>query len=327
MRLLIANLVAYSHYVSREFAWIMRELIDHYEWRHLEPSVLVEGAGTLAEKIERHLGMMPSLILFWEGENLVSSLAREVERLSCRKWFFVDDLHHPDRREARRKASLLCDTVLATYADRFPEFFPDVERSRRIVWLPHSASPDFELTANDRPANRLLLSGAIGPAYPMRMHLCAFLADGFEGILRLGHPGYHCEYDYEIDPNVGPQFSKKIWECRAAFTDCLIHRYAVAKHFEIPATGALLVADASIEGPLEKLGFLPGVHYFPVTSENLKDRIRYLFCEEHHAELDRIRRNGQALVLERHRTSHRARLINDLALQAGQENLPSASFA
>ena len=63
MRLLIANLVAYSHYVSREFAWIMRELIDHYEWRHLEPTELVEGAGTVAEKIERHLGMMPSLIL------------------------------------------------------------------------------------------------------------------------------------------------------------------------------------------------------------------------------------------------------------------------
>lgn len=322
MRLLIANLVAYSHYVSREFAWIMRELIDHYQWRHLEPSVLVEGAGPLAEKIERHLGMMPSLILFWEDEDLVSSLAHEVERLPCRKWFFVDDLHHRDRWEARRKASLLCDTVFATYADRFPEFFPDVGQSRRVVWLPHSASPDFVLAANEHPANRLLLSGAIGPVYPMRMRLCALLADGVDGILRLPHPGYHCEYDYENDPSVGPHFSRKIWEYRAAFTDCLVHRYAVAKHFEIPATGALLVADASIEGSLEKLGFLPAVHYFPVTSENLEDRIRYLFREEHHAELDRIRRNGQALVLERHRTSHRARLINDLALQAGPENLP-----
>jgi Glycosyl transferases group 1 len=322
MHLLIANLVAYSHYVSREFAWIMRELIHRYEWRHLEPSALADGPGMLAEKIQRRLGMMPSLILFWEGESFVCSLAREIDRLPCRKWFFVDDLHHRDRWEARRKASLLCDTVLATYADRLPEFFPDLERSRRIVWLPHSASPDFQLKANVHPANRLLLSGAIGPAYPMRMRLRGLLADGFDGILRLQHPGYHCEYDYEIDPSVGPQFSRKIWECRAAFTDCLVHRYAIAKHFEIPATGALLVADAAIQESLEKLGFLPGVHYFPVSSEDLEHRLRYLFCEEHHAGLDRIRRNGQELVLERHRTSHRARLINDLAIQDGPRNVP-----
>jgi hypothetical protein len=251
MRLLIANLAAYSHYVSREFAWIIRELIDRYEWRHLDPSALAHGTGRLAEKIVRRLKAMPSLMLFWEHEDFVCSRAREIEHLPCRKWFFVDDLHHPDRREARRKASLLCDTILATYADRLPEFFPEVGRSCRVAWLPHSASPDFVLTANQHPGNLLLLSGAIASVYPMRMRLRALLAGGCDGILRLPHPGYHCECDYEIDPCVGPRFSKKIWECRAAFTDCLVHRYAVAKHFEIPATGALLVADTTIAGPLE----------------------------------------------------------------------------
>ena len=48
----------------------------------------------------------------------------------------------------------------------------------------------------------------------------------------------------------------------------------------------------------------------------------YVLCEEHHAELDRIRRNGQVLVLERHRTSHRAKLINDLPIQASPQALP-----
>ena len=105
-----------------------------------------------------------------------------------------------------------------------------------------------------------------------------------------------------------------MWEHRAAFTDCTRFQYTVAKHFEIPATGALLVADSAIEGPLEELGFVPGFHYLSVSDENLEDRVSYVLCEEHHAELDQIRRNGQALVLARHRTSHRARLINDLPI-------------
>jgi hypothetical protein len=47
----------------------------------------------------------------------------------------------------------------------------------------------------------------------------------------------------------------------------------------------------------------------------LEDRVRYLLREENHPELDRIRRNGQALVMERHRTSHRAKLIDDLSTE------------
>ena len=95
-----------------------------------------------------------------------------------------------------------------------------------------------------------------------------------DGVVRRPHPGYHCDYDYETDSRVGRGFSRKIWECRAAFSDCLIHRYAVAKHFEIPATGALLAADAAIEGPLRELGFVPEVHYFPMRDEDLEGRVR-----------------------------------------------------
>jgi hypothetical protein len=123
IRLLVASLAAYSRYVSREFVSIMRELIGRYGWRHLEPSALMEGPGPLAEGLKRRVGMIPSLILFWEGEDLVSALAPEIEPL-CAKWFFVEDLHHRGQREARTNAALLCDTVLASYAYRFLEFFP-----------------------------------------------------------------------------------------------------------------------------------------------------------------------------------------------------------
>jgi hypothetical protein len=312
MRLIVAELGAYSHFVSREFSYIIRELIEAYGWMHLEPSTLY-GRG-MREKIARYCGEFPEVILFWGGEGFLCEHDREVEKLPASKWFVSDDLHHHGARDMREKAFMLCDTLLATYAYRVAEYFPRVAEARRVVWLPHSASPDFALPLNAAARNELFLSGAMCNAYPLRQRVNALRESGGKEIVRHEHPGYHCHYDYGGDSRVGRAFARRMWEHRAAFTDCTVFQYAVAKHFEIPATGALLVADVFIEEPLGKLGFVPGVHYFPVSGGDLEDRVRYLFCEEHHAELDRMRRNGQALVLERHRTSHRAKLINDLPI-------------
>lgn len=312
MRLIVAELDAYSRYVSREFAYIMQELIAAYGWKHLELSAFSEGA--IREMIVRHCGELPEVILFWGGEKFLCEHEREVEKLNTAKWFVADDLHHHGARDMREKAFLLCDTLLATYAYRVAEYFPRVAEARRVVWLPHSASPDFALPFNLQARNELFLSGAICNAYPMRQRVNGLMESGFPGIVRRPHPGYHCGYKYGNDLRVGRAFARLMWEHRAAFTDCTRFQYAVAKHFEIPATGALLVADSSIEPPLEELGFVPGFHYLSVSDENLEDRVSYVLREEHHAELDQIRRNGQALVLERHRTSHRARLIDELPI-------------
>lgn len=312
MRLILGDLGAYSHYVSREFAYIIRELIAAHGWQHLEPSTLRGGA--IREEIVRHCGELPEVILFWCGQVFLCAHEREIEKLNTAKWFVADDLHHAPSMALRERAFLLCNTILSTYAYRFEDFFPEVAKRRRIVWLPHSASPDFALAANPAPRNELFLSGAITKDYPLRERLNALRLGGFKEIIRHEHPGYHCQYNYAGDSRVGRAFAREIWEHRAAFTDCSTYRYAVAKHFEIPATGALLVADVALAAPLKELGFLPAVHYFPVSDGDLEERVRYLFCEEHHSELDRIRHNGQVLVLERHRTSHRAGLINDLSI-------------
>ncbi|HMG05421.1 MAG TPA: glycosyltransferase [Chthoniobacterales bacterium] len=312
MRLIVADLGAYSHFVSREFAYIMRELIAAHGWQHLEPSALWGGA--MREEIVRHCGELPEVILFWCGHVFLCTHERELKKLNTAKWFVADDLHHLGTMALQEKAFRLCDTVLSTYAYRFEEFFPKVAKSRRIVWLPHSASPDFTLAANSAPRNKFFLSGAITEHYPLRERLNALKESGFKKIIRHEHPGYHCEYNYTDDGRVGRAFARRIWEHRAAFTDCSLYRYAVAKHFEIPATGALLVADIALEEPLKQLGFFPGVHYFPVSDRDLEERVRFLFREEHRAESDQIRQNGRALVLARHRTSHRARLINELPI-------------
>jgi hypothetical protein len=128
------------------------------------------------------------------------------------------------------------------------------------------------------------------------------------------HPGYHCSYDYKRNQNIGIGFARKINRHRAAFTDSLKFGYVVAKYFEIPATGALLLADARVAPQLRELGFEENVHYVPVASEDLEEQVRFVLDPKNHARIDEIRKNAQMIVWERHKTSDRAKQIDEACL-------------
>jgi hypothetical protein len=129
------------------------------------------------------------------------------------------------------------------------------------------------------------------------------------------HPGYYTGYNYEQNEAVGRGYALKINNYRAAFTDSSKFHYVLAKYFEIPATGALLVADDSVSGPLSQLGFIDNENYVAVSAENLEAQIRFVLDERNHEELDQIRRRGQELVWERHKSIDRAQQIDTACMQ------------
>ncbi len=91
----------------------------------------------------------------------------------------------------------------------------------------------------------------------------------------------------------------------------------MAKHFEIPAAGTLLVTDRSVAAQLAELGFMDRVHYLGVGMDDLEEQLRYIFDPSNRAEIDAIRRRGRELVIDRHTTSHRARAIDQVCGQVG----------
>lgn len=312
MKLVVSDLETSRTYVSREFYYIARDLISNYAWRHIEINQLFDGPGTISEKLVGEFGVLPESILFWEGYDQLHARAREIYRLDCRKSVFADDLHWWDERMRRTKlvSFALCDTILSTCGYVWNSFYPEFCGTKKVVWIPHSASPDFMLPYNCHPENAILLSGAISRYYPLRQQMKAMHAQGNYPIVYHHHPGYYTGYDYEDNQDIGSGYAKTINRYRAAFTDSLIFRYVVAKYFEIPATGALLFADDAICEPLRELGFIENRHYLPVSKENLEERIQYVLDERNHEELDEIRRSGQQLVWERHKTADRAWQIN-----------------
>jgi hypothetical protein len=312
MKLVLADLRDLRKFVSREFATTIGVLVSDFGWSHIEPFELFRDGGRLAPRLVEKLGGMPEVVLFWEGYWFINVHAEEIDRLDCHKAVFTDDLHHHDepRKLMRSAAFILSDTILCTYANAFPVYYPEFASRKRVVWVPHAASPEYFLPFNEGAENAVLLSGALSFHYPLRERMKALCDSGTLLIVHAQHPGYHLRYDHDSDGRVGAGYARRIHRYRAAFCDCSLHRYVLAKHFEIPATGALLVAERAAADLLEELGMIAGVHYVATSHDDLEETVRYVTNRRHHRELDESRRRGQELVRERHTNRERARLID-----------------
>jgi hypothetical protein len=315
MKLIVSELGVLKGYVTREFFHVITDLVTNYGWRQIEPSRLCRGVGTVKGTLMREFGELPEVILFWETYDFLLYHAYDVIQLDCRKCFFADDIHagYVDDPEGQEKllSYSLCDTILGSYAYLLAKFYPRLSGARRMVWVPHSASPDFMLPYNDHPENAIFLSGCVDRHYPLRQRLKRLHEQQTYAIAYHPHPGYHCRHDYGTSGDVGRGYAARIHNYRVGFTDSLIFKYLVAKYFEIPATGALLLADGAVTRQLKELGLTENRHYLSVSSDDLEEKIRYVLDEKNRVELDEIRRRGQELVWERHKTSDRARLINE----------------
>ncbi|HWF90373.1 MAG TPA: glycosyltransferase [Pyrinomonadaceae bacterium] len=295
----------------------MRALITDFNWRHVETRELWNGSQSIRDTLLHHCDELPEVILFWEGYELLTARALEIQRLPCRKAILADDLHWWDVAMRSRKTVgfALCETVISTVGYAWNRLYPEFAGTKKIVWVPHSASPDFLVPYNPSPVNAIFVSGAAGNYYPLRDRVTELSQAGAYAIVRHDHPGYDTGYDYDQNEAVGRGYAMKINSYRAAFTDSSRFHYVLAKYFEIPATGALLVADDSVSGPLRQLGFVENEHYVAVSADNLEEKIRFVLDERNHDELDQVRRRGQQLVWERHKSSDRARQIDAACTQ------------
>lgn len=314
MKLVVSEMEVWKRYVTREFYHVMTDLITNHGWRHFEADKLWNGPGTVEGKIREACGEMPEVILFWEGYHPMAAHAPDVAGLRCRKYFFADDVHYRNGDEAHVKfmCYAVCDTILCCYAYAFDRFYPRLAGLKRLEWVPHSASPDFMLRYNDDPKNAILLSGCLEYHYPFRQQALRLRERRAYPIYYHPHPGYGSDFDYDRNESVGRGYAAKFNGYRACFTDSSRYHYVLAKYFEIPATGALLLADDAVAPQLKELGMVEYVHYLPVSSDDLEEKIEYVLDERNHPELDEVRRRGQRLIQEKHKTSDRAKLIDEI---------------
>jgi hypothetical protein len=308
-KLLVAPVHALGRYVSRELWATFSLLRERHGWHLLETTHLPSNGDLLPPLLQYRIGGWPDVVLFWESYPFAARYTPEFQAHGARVFVMTDDLHHS--RDGMARAVAVADGVLSTYAPRFSAFFPSVDASR-VTWVPHAAGPDFLLPLRADPDPVVFVSGAMLHPYPLRRAM-RDVALRRPSVARLHeHPGYDCTFDYATDARVGSGYASAIQSCLAAFTDALVHEYLVAKHFEIPATGALLIADRAVSAQLLALGFIDGTHYLSTTLDDLESVVDYAVSPSHRAEIDEIRAKGHALVHSRHAVGHRAEQIDRL---------------
>ena len=183
------------------------------------------------------------------------------------------------------------------------------------VWMPHSALPAFfsQPFAN-APEAIVLLVGMVTTGYPMREEVANRISQGDPRFRQWEHPGWQAGPSMQ---HIG-DFAAVMAGHIACILDGSMHNFVVAKVFEVPATGSLLLMSDDVADALAALGLVSGVHYLSFNRSSLDAVVDWVLNPSNRLAVDGIRAAGRKVVISRHTTQHRVDAIHALALEAAR---------
>jgi len=211
------------------------------------------------------------------------------------------DLQCWDNEECIKNKKILFDrydALLGSYYYLFRKWYP--QHIHKYFYLPNYFGP-YEKYANiplnNKPIMRCLLIGARYKAYPRRRYV-------YEEAQKHANGGF-IDAVNGIPYNEYPNYINKYF-CALALPGEL--NMPVAKYFEIPAAGTLLLATEVEEA--KTCGLQANIHYVPVTRKNVFQQIhKVLYNPDDYIEM----RNGATkFVLENHSDLNRFEIYEDI---------------
>lgn len=187
-------------------------------------------------------------------------------------------------------------------------YYPFFPENKIIYDIYNGINDDFLLDEgiNEEPRNVVLITGAANSYYPARNKMLKLDIDGIERFK-------------PRDPTIiGKKYMNVLRNnlCCFACSACNYTPYLVAKFFEIPASGALLLAHGhNVQKHLDKLGFVDGENYIACTIKNMEQKVRYILNPDNRKEVNRIRRNGYKFAINYHKLTDRMRAIDDIIVE------------
>ncbi len=198
------------------------------------------------------------------------------------------------------------DLILCPYKKAFTYKFPN--HLDKFIFFPHFVDDEHIFPKAETQRNLMcLLSGATCPrVYPLRTKIEHYIYNkGPELFRRLQHPGYFkTPTDKDI---VGQKYIDCLGSFFCAITSSSVFNYTIAKYYEIPAAGTLLIANDS--GDLEELGFVDGKNYIKVNIDNVLDKTYdILYNVDNYCNVSKA---GQELVLDNYTKSIAYKKLQD----------------
>lgn len=190
--------------------------------------------------------------------------------------------------DSRIKVYDRCDVILSQSYEYFAKMYPQF--LFKFEFFPLFFSPYYRYTKllfNTNAKISCLLSGSVNEVYPLRL----FIKNNIkEKNIRYEPPIY-----------VGDNYANLLHSYFCCVTSSSVFNYVLTKHFEIPATGALLLANETSD--LERVGLVPYHHYIPITKENVFIKIKQ--CLENPDDYTGIRKEGMEFVRKNHSVINR----------------------
>ncbi len=184
-----------------------------------------------------------------------------------------------------------CDLIIIHAYEYFKKEFPQfLSRSEFMsnYFSPHDRY--IQLSFNDNPKMKCLLTGALNKRiYPLRNFVKK-------------------KPNVEYKKAVGNDYAKLLNSYYCCIASTSIFKYALTKHFEIPASGSLLLTNEAED--LKRGGFISGKHYIAVTKKNVIKTIAH--CLKNPKEYNHIRKRGMEFVHRNHSVINRIERLKTL---------------
>jgi len=246
------------------------------------------------------------------GKELLS----ESLSLKSKKIVYLLTGAHSFKEQMMKALTEKADLLLVTYYYQFSVRFPRLKESFvffPLYFAPHSRY--VNLKVQEKPVMKCLITGHRNPKlYPLRDRVIATVSkqkkyQKMVAVMR--HPRWQRSEplrEWELSACINESYAQTLnkYFCSVA-TDSIYH-YGLAKYFEIPAAGSLLLAVKTDD--IDRAGLVAWEHYVPVSDATILHQIEAVL--ENPSAFDRIRRDGCRHVRANHSVRNRIRQLRAL---------------
>lgn len=205
---------------------------------------------------------------------------------------YYSDIHGDGQAYKKRVRLMMrrADKILCPYDYSFRNHWQ--EFLNKYEFFPQFFAPFSyydSLKYNESPKMACLLSGDITKSYPLRQFILRNIEEYKKFIDYIPHP-----YSNEKPIFIGVDYVSKLNEYFCCVATASKYNYSVAKYFEIPAAGSLLLAESTPD--LKRLGLIEGEHYVAITKGSFFEKVTHILKYPYRYEF--IRQSGRKFVLE-----------------------------
>jgi hypothetical protein len=189
----------------------------------------------------------------------------------------------------------------------------------KTFWLPHSVDTSLFKPRGERTID-ILHTGTVNKNYPLRQVIIAKLFNDPRAKI-IPRPRELAPFQPRPWP-CGEDYAKLLSSAKIHPTCTSIYGYVLAKHFEIAASGTLLMTDWCND--LSFLGFEHGKNYVKIVKGNVKDKINYFLKND--KEREEITANAVAMIYANHNVQKRAEQLYNIFKEITNLSQPKVLF-